>query len=264
MFTGGGNKKEIVTLINSSYNECWKENVLVKGYSFVSKWRQSWYKWSIPRQKVEKLNHSGTVIFLSGSFYEFIIVNQCVITIFLFIYLRWSKDYLSSVQLPSRVHLFVTPWTAACQASLSISNSQSYSTSCPLSQWCHPTISSSNVHSSYCLQSFPASGSFHISQLFASGGQSIGSFSFSISPSIEYSGLISLRMDWLDLLAVQGTLKSLLQHHSSKASILQCSVFFIVQLSHPYMTTGKTIALTRWTFVGKVMSLVLICCLGWS
>ena len=82
------------------------------------------------------------------------------------------------------------------------------------------------------------------------------SFSFSISPSNEYSGMISLRMDWLDLLAVQGTLKSLLQHHSSKASILQCSAFFIVQLSHPYMTTGKTIALTRWTFVGKVMSLL--------
>ena len=91
------------------------------------------------------------------------------------------------------------------------------------------------------------------------------SFSFSISPSNEYSGLISFRMDWLDLLAVvQGTLKSLLQHHSSKASILQCSAFFIVQLSHPYMTTGKTIALIRWTFVGKVMSLLLICCLGWS
>src|SRR5574341_1519744 len=83
------------------------------------------------------------------------------------------------------------------------------------------------------------------------------SFSFGISPSNDYSGLISLRMDWLDLLAVQGPLKSLLQHHSSKASILQCSVFFIVQLSHPYMTTGKTIALTRWTFVGKVMSLLL-------
>jgi len=82
------------------------------------------------------------------------------------------------------------------------------------------------------------------------------SFSFSISPSNEYSGLISFRMDWLDLLAVQGTLKSLLQHRSSKASILQCSTFFIVQLSHPYMTTGKTIALTRWTFVGKVMSLL--------
>ena len=82
------------------------------------------------------------------------------------------------------------------------------------------------------------------------------SFSFSISPSNEYSGLISFRMDWLDLLAVQGTLKSLLQHHSSKASILQCSAFFMVQLSHPYMTTGKTIALTRWTFVGKVMSLL--------
>src|SRR5574337_95147 len=83
------------------------------------------------------------------------------------------------------------------------------------------------------------------------------SFSFSISPSKEYSGLISFRMDWFELLAVQGTLKSLLQHHSSKASILQCSVFFTVQLSHPYMTTGKTIALTRWTFVGKGMSLLL-------
>ena len=81
-------------------------------------------------------------------------------------------------------------------------------------------------------------------------------FSFNISPSNEYSGLISIRMNWLDLLAVQGTLKSLLQHHSSKASILQCSAFFIVQLSHPYMTTGKTIALTRWTLVGKVISLL--------
>ena len=88
-----------------------------------------------------------------------------------------------------------------------------------------------------------------------------GSFSFSISPSSEYSGLISLRMDWLDLFAGHGTLKSLLQHHSSKASVLLCSAFFIVQLSHPYMTTGK-IALTRWTFVDKVMSLFLICCLG--
>ena len=89
------------------------------------------------------------------------------------------------------------------------------------------------------------------------------SFSFSISPSNEYSGLISFRMDWLDLYASQGTLKSLLQHHSSKASIFQHSSFFIVQLLHPYMTPGKTIALTRWTFVGKVMSLLLICCLGW-
>ena len=83
------------------------------------------------------------------------------------------------------------------------------------------------------------------------------SFSFSISPSKEIPGLISFRMDWLDFLAVQGTLKSLLQHHSSKASILQCSAFFTVQLSHPYMTSGKTIALTRWTFVGKIMSLLL-------
>ena len=90
------------------------------------------------------------------------------------------------------------------------------------------------------------------------------SFSFSIIPSKEHPGLISFRMDWLDLLAGQGTLKSLLQHHSSKASILRCSAFFTVQLSYPYMTTGKTIALTKWTFVGKVMSLFWICYLGWS
>ena len=103
----------------------------------------------------------------------------------------------------------------------------------------------------------PASGSFPMSQLFTSGGQSTGVSSCSISPSSEHPGLISIRMDWLDLLAVQGTLKSLLQHHSSKASIFRSSAFFTVQLSHPYMTTGKTIALTRRTFVGKVMSLLL-------
>ena len=90
------------------------------------------------------------------------------------------------------------------------------------------------------------------------------SFSFNISPSNEHPRVISFRMDWLDLLAVQGTLKSLFQHHSSKASILQCSAFFTVQLSHPYMTTGKTIALTRWTFVGKVMSLLFNMLSGWS
>ena len=100
-----------------------------------------------------------------------------------------------------------------------------------------------------------------MSQFFTSVGQSIGSLSFNISPSNEYSGLISFRIDWFDLLAVQGTLKSLLQHHSSKASIFRCSAFFIVQLSHPCMTTGKSIALTRWTTVGKVMFLLfLICC----
>ena len=131
-----------------------------------------------------------------------------------------------------------------------------YSNSCPLSRWSHPTISSSVVPFSSHLQSFPASGSFPMNQFFPSGGQSIKSFSFSISPSNEYSRLIFFRMDWLDLLAVQGTLKSLLQHHSSKASILRCSAFFMVQLLHPYMTTGKTIVLTRQTFVGKVMSLL--------
>ena len=108
-----------------------------------------------------------------------------------------------------------------------------YPNSCPLSQWCLPTISFSVVPFFPHLQSFPASGSFPVSQFFVLGGQSIG-------VSNEYSGLISFRIDWLDLLVAQGTLKRLLQHHSSKASILSCSAFFIVQLSHSYMTTGKT------------------------
>ena len=130
-----------------------------------------------------------------------------------------------------------------------------HSNSCALSWRCHPNLSSSVIPFSSCLQSFPASGSFPVSQLFAWGGQSIGvSASTSVLP-MNTLGLITFRMDWLDLLAVQGTLKSLLQYHSSKASILLHSAFFIVQLSHPYMTTGKTIVLTGWTFVGKVMSL---------
>ena len=113
----------------------------------------------------------------------------------------------------------------------------------------------SSVVAFSCLQSFPASGSFQKSVLLIRWPKYWGC-SFSISPSNEHSVLISFRMDWLDLLAIQGTLKSLLQHHSSKASILQHSAFFTVQLSHPYMTTGKTVGLTGWTFVGKVMSLL--------
>ena len=133
---------------------------------------------------------------------------------------------------------------------------------CPLSWWCYSTTSSSVIPFSSCPQSFPASGSFQMSQLCIRWPK-YWSFSFNISPSKEHPGLISFRMDWLDLLAVQGTLKSFLQHHSEKASILLCSVFFIVQLSHPYMTTGKTIDCTRWTFVDKCLCF-LICCLGWS
>ena len=121
---------------------------------------------------------------------------------------------------------------------------------CPSSQWCHTTISSSVIPFSSCLQSFPASGSFQMSQLCIRWPK-YWNFSFNISPTDEHPGLISFRMDWLDLLAVQGTVKSLLQHHSSKASILWSSAFFIVQLSHPYMTTGNTIALTRRSFVDR-------------
>ena len=145
-----------------------------------------------------------------------------------------------------------TPWTPACQASLSMTNSRSPPKLMSIELMmpsnhlilCRPLLLPPSI--------FPSirESALHIRW------PKYWSFSFNISPSNEHSGLISLRMDWLDLLAVQGTLKSLLQHHSSKASILQHSAFFTVQLSHPYMTTGKTIALTRWTFVGKVMCLL--------
>ena len=131
-----------------------------------------------------------------------------------------------------------------------------HSNSCPLSRWYHLAISSSVVPFSSFLQSLPASVFSNESTLHISWPK-YWSFSFSIIPSKEIPGLISFRMEWLDILAVQGTLKSLLQHYSSKAPILQRSAFFTVQLSHPYMTSGKTIALTRRTFVGKVMSLLL-------
>ena len=167
-----------------------------------------------------------------------------------------GKNISLSAQSLSHVWLFVTPWTATCQASLSITNSLSL----------HKLMSIISVMPSNYLilcrpllflpSIFPSIRVFSNELVLQIRWLKYWSFSFSISPSNEYSGLISFRMDWLDLLAVQGTLQSLLQHHSSKASILQCSAFFVVQLSHAYMTTGKTIALTRWTFVGKVMSLL--------
>ena len=131
-----------------------------------------------------------------------------------------------------------------------------YPNPCPLSQWCHPSISSPVVP--FLLPPIlPSIRVFSNESTLWIRWPKYWSFSFNISPSNEHPGLISLRVDWLHLLEVQGTLKSLLQHHSSKASIFRCSVFFTVQLSHPNMTTGKTIALARWTFVGKIMSLLL-------
>ena len=163
---------------------------------------------------------------------------------------------LVSIQYLSRVQLFVTPWTAEHQASLSITNSwsllklMSIESVMPSNHLilCHPLLLPPSL--------FPSNRVFSSESVLHVRWPKYWSFSFSISPFNEYSGLTSLRIDWLDLLAVQQPLKSLLQHHSSKASILQRSAFFIVQLSHPYMTTGKTIALTRQTFVGKVMSLL--------
>ena len=181
-----------------------------------------------------------------------------VISFMMFSYISIGNNfYFRSVQLLSRVRLFVTPWTAARQASLSFTISQSL-----LKLMSIKSVMPSNHLILYrpllFLPSiFPSIRVFSNESALCIRWQEYWSFSFNINPSNEYSGLISFRMDWLDLLAVPGTLKSLLQHHSSKASILWHSAFFIVQLSHPYMTTGKTIALTRRTFVGKVMSLLL-------
>ena len=169
-------------------------------------------------------------------------------------YFAKSLQSFRSVQLLSRVQLFATPWTAACQASLSITNSQSLLKLMSIKLvmpsnhliLCRPLLLLPSI--------FPSIRVFSHESVLCTRWPKYWSFSFSISPSNEYSGLISFRMDWLDLLAVQGTLKSLLQHHSSKASVLGRSAFFIVHLSHPYVTTGKTIALTRRTFAGKVMS----------
>ena len=170
---------------------------------------------------------------------------------------QYIIKWFSSVQLLSHVLLFVTPWTAAHQASLSITNSRSPPKLMSIVLvkpsnhliLCHPLLLLPSIFSSVRV--------FSNESVLCIRWPKYCSFSFNITPSNEYPGLISFRMDWLDLLAVQGTLKSLLQHHSSKASILRRLAFFTVQLSHPYMTTGKTIALTRRTFVGKVMSLLL-------
>ena len=171
---------------------------------------------------------------------------------------EWQKilKSFSSVQQLSHVRLFVSSWSTTCQASLSISNFQSLLKLMSIKSvipfnlliLCHPLLLPHSIFPT--IRVFSSESVLHISW------PQNWSFSFNIGPSNEYSGLISFRMDWLDLLAVQGTLESLLQHHSSKASIPWCSGFFIVQLSHPYMTTGKTIAFTRQTFVGKVMSLL--------
>ena len=177
----------------------------------------------------------------------------------------WNKrKAVQSVQSLSRVQLFATPWTAAHEASLSIINAWSLlrllsnESVMPSSHLilCRPLLLLPSIYPS--IRIFSNESVLHIRW------PKYWSFSFSISFCNEYSRLISFRMVWLDLLAVQGTLKSHLQHHSSEASILWFSAFFIVQLLHPYKTTGKTIALTIWTFVSKVMSLFLIGCLCWS
>ena len=193
------------------------------------------------------LLHPRSVFLSKGNLYQYITYSQSV---------QFSHSVMSNS---------VMPWTGACQASQFITNSWNL-----LKLISIKLVLPSN-HLILCQPLFLLPSIFPGVRVFSN--ESVlpirwpkywNFISFSISPSNEYSGLISFRMDWLDLLAVQETLKSLLQHHSSKSSILQYSAFFIVQLSHPYMTTGNTIGLTRWIFVDKVMSLLLICCLVWS
>ena len=204
--------------------------------------------WDLKKRKKNKklwegsLNFNGSWTFVSPELYG-----------------GWNH---SSVQFSSVTQS--NPWTAAHQAFLSITNSESLLKLMSIASvmpsnhliLCCPLLLSPSICPS--IRVFSSESILHWLELHC------WSFSFTNSPSNEYSGLTSFRMDWLDLLAVQGTLKSLLQHHNSKASILLCSAFFIVQFSHSYMTSGKTITLTRWTFTGKVILCFLICYLGWS
>ena len=209
----------------------------------INRWKDFLY-WVLC---LESFHHICTIVLL-GYFVPFIYTS---------IIPSLSWVLFSSVQSLSCVWLFVTPWIAALQASLSITNSRSS---------LRPMFIESVMPSSHLILCRPllllppippSIRVFSNESTLLMRWPKYWSFNFSIIPFKEHPGLISFRMDWLDLLAVQGTLKSLLQHHGSKASVLQSSTFFTVQLSHPYMTTGKTIALTRRTFVGKVMSLLL-------
>ena len=194
-----------------------------------------------------------TPLWLSGSLRLFLhrsSVYSCHLFLISSTSVQISRSVVSDSLRPHELQHARPPWPSPTPGV--------HSNSCPLSQWYYSTISSSIIPFSTRLQSFPASGSFPMSlfQFLHVRWSNYWSFSFSINPSNEWSRLISFRIDWLDLLAAQGTLKSLLQHHSSRASMLWCSAVFIVQLSHPYMTTGKTTALTRRTIVGNVMSLL--------
>ena len=205
--------------------------------------------WSLPRPGIELLSSTLAGEFLTTEppgkpdFFFFVCcpLLLCMLPI---VVVKWHNCvWLCNTMDYSTPGFSLSPSPGVC------------SNSCPLSTWCHPTISSSVAPFSSFLQSVPVSVFSSESALHIRWPK-YWSFIFSISPSNEYSGFISFRIDWFDLLAVQGTFKSLLQHHRLKTSVLWHSTFFMVQISHPYMTTGKTIALTIWTFVSKVMSLL--------
>ena len=190
----------------------------------------------------------ANICITSHNYHFFLVVRCTILAMFKFSSVQFSRSVMSDSLWPHESQHARPPCPSPTPGV--------HPDSRPSSQWCHPTISSSVIPFSSCLQSFPASGSFPMSQLFTIRWPKYWSFNFSISPFNKYSGLISSRMEWLDLLAIQGTLNSLLQHHSAKASILRCSAFFMHQLLYPYVTSGKAIALTIWIFVSKVMSLL--------
>ena len=209
-----------------------------------------WVLWLEQLSSIQSLSH--VQLFACSGYFKWIESQNMKAFVSGFFYLGSSISHFShSVMFDSLQPHGLQPARLPCPSS----SPGACSNSCPSNWWCYTTISSSVIPFSSCLQSFPASGSLAMSQFFTSGGQSIG-VSASASLLVMYTqDWFPLGFDWFDLLAVQGALKSLLQHNNSKASILWCSAFFMVQLLHPYMTIGKTIALTRWTFVNKVMSL---------
>ena len=249
---------EFIQLATSTVSPPWFFHLEVMKEEFrIQLWgKAAWILRSLPNPRVlwSHKNAACSQIFAVTSLYTTLTFS-------------WGeKKFYQRLQFSSvsRVQLFATPWITALQASLSITNSRSWLKLTSIESvmpsnhliLCRPLLLLLPIPHS--IRVFSSESTLHVRW------SKYWRFSFNISPSNEHPGLISFRMDWLALLAVQGTLKSILQHHSSKASILRPSAFFTVQLSHPYMTTRKTIALTRWTLVGKVMSRFSICYLGWS
>ena len=233
-------------------------------------WQREGLGVGISRRKLVYVGwiYDKVLLYDTGNYIQYAVMNQNgkgYVKEYIYVYMHmYVCIYIAIVQSLTHVQLFATPWTAACQASLSFTISYSL-----LKLISIESVMPSN-HLTLCCpllllpSIFPSIDVFSNESVLPIKWPKYWSFSFSISPSSEYAGLISFMIDWFDLLAIQQTLESILQHHNLKVSVLQYSAFLMVQVLHPYMTTGITISLTIWTFVGKLMSLLLIFCLGLS